>query len=40
VKVIAEGLTFPECPRWHDNALWFSDQHAGTVFRLVPGQPA
>ena len=39
-KPVAEGLTFPECPRWHDGALWFSDQHAGTVFRLAPGQPA
>ncbi|MEB3022180.1 SMP-30/gluconolactonase/LRE family protein [[Mycobacterium] crassicus] len=37
MKVVAEGLVFPECPRWHDGALWFSDQHAGTVFRLEPG---
>ncbi|UCC17587.1 MAG: SMP-30/gluconolactonase/LRE family protein [Dehalococcoidales bacterium] len=24
-KVLLEGLTFPEGPRWHDNRLWFSD---------------
>ena len=23
--VLLEGLTFPECPRWHDDRLWFSD---------------
>lgn len=40
MKVIADGLIFPECPRWHDGALWFSDQHAGTVFRLAPGHRA
>ncbi len=42
---------YPECPRWHDGALWFSDQHAGTVCAVdirgrlsevmrVPGRPA
>lgn len=34
---IAEGLAFPEAPRWHDGALWFSDMHARTVHRVVPG---
>ena len=24
---IAMGFAFPECPRWHDGQLWFSDQH-------------
>jgi sugar lactone lactonase YvrE len=31
-RVIAEGLSFTECPRWHDNRLWFSDVLAGEVF--------
>lgn len=39
VDVVVDGLVFPECPRWHDGALWFSDQHAGWVYRLQPGQP-
>jgi len=30
-------LTFPEGPRWHDGALWFSDMHDERVIRWVPG---
>jgi sugar lactone lactonase YvrE len=33
---IATGLAFPECPRWHDGRLWFSDQHTGAVHRRDP----
>jgi sugar lactone lactonase YvrE len=33
-QTVLEGLSFPECPRWHDNSLFFSDMHAGTVWRL------
>lgn len=29
--VLAEGLSFPEGPRWHDNKLWFSDMYDGWV---------
>lgn len=35
--VLADGLMFPEAPRWHDGALWFTDQHARKVMRLYPG---
>jgi sugar lactone lactonase YvrE len=35
-ETILDGLAFPECPRWHDNALFFSDMHAGVVWRLDP----
>lgn len=35
-ETLAEGLTFPEAPRWHDGALWFSDMHAHAVLRLEP----
>ena len=49
--VLVEGLVFPECPRWHDGKLWFSDMHARRVMTVdlrgniesileVPGQPA
>jgi len=34
MKTLAEGLTFPEGPRWHDGALWLSDMHAHRVLRL------
>jgi len=48
---LAEGLAFPEAPRWHDGALWFSDFYTHAVHRLVvdgtlttvaevPGQPS
>jgi sugar lactone lactonase YvrE len=48
---IITGLAFPECPRWHDGHLWFSDQHGGWVYRVehdgtatavveVPGGPS
>ena len=33
-EVVLDGLRFPEGPRWHDGALWFSDVHAGKVYRL------
>ena len=36
-KIIADGLSFPESPRWHKGALWFSDIHDHLVYRLTPG---
>jgi len=49
-EILAEGLVFPECPRWHNGKLWFSDMHAHQVMTVdldgnieiiveVPGQP-
>jgi sugar lactone lactonase YvrE len=35
-ETLASGLAFPEAPRWHDGALWFSDMHAHAVLRLEP----
>jgi sugar lactone lactonase YvrE len=35
-KTLLDGLAFPECPRWHDGALYFSDMHAGVLWRLTP----
>jgi len=34
---IVEGLAFPEAPRWHDGALWFSDFFTHKVHRIQPG---
>jgi sugar lactone lactonase YvrE len=28
------GLAFPEAPRWHDGALWFSDIYGGVIRRV------
>lgn len=51
IHIIAEGLAFPEAPRWHEGALWFSDFYTGKVHRIgddgvletiaeVTGQPS
>lgn len=52
IETVASGLAFPECPRWREGRLWFSDIYRGVVLRLdpatgrlervveVPGHPA
>ena len=30
-EILAQGLCFPEGPRWRDGRLWCSDMHAGEV---------
>ena len=35
-EILIEGLGFPEDPRWHQDALWFSDMDARAVFRMDP----
>jgi sugar lactone lactonase YvrE len=32
LRVLLDGLVFPECPRWHDGRLWFSDMHDRKVW--------
>ena len=36
IRVIHDNLVFPECPRWRDNTLWFSDCHDGRVLNVSP----
>ena len=36
-EVLLDGLAFPEGPRWHAGAFWFSDMHQHQVIRLEPG---
>jgi sugar lactone lactonase YvrE len=33
-KILAEGLGFPEGPRWHEDRLWFSDFRTRKVMTL------
>ncbi len=33
-KVLVDGLCFGEGPRWHNDKLYFSDMHAGTVYTV------
>jgi sugar lactone lactonase YvrE len=51
LTIVAEGLSFPEGPRWHDGAFYFSDFYQHSVFRIgqtgaletvaeVPNQPS
>ena len=51
METVLDGLLFPECPRWRQGELWFSDMHAGLVYHLdrqlriaetisVPADPA
>lgn len=34
--VLVDGLRFPECPRWRDGVLWFSDLYGPTVHTVDP----
>ncbi|HET6733648.1 SMP-30/gluconolactonase/LRE family protein [Mycobacterium sp.] len=36
-EVVADALHMPECPRWHDGHLWFSDIRGRTVYRVDDG---
>jgi sugar lactone lactonase YvrE len=33
-EMLLDGLAFPEGPRWHDDRLWFSDQHDHRVLAM------
>lgn len=37
IEVVAGGLHMPECPRWHDEHLWFSDIRGDAVHRIDDG---
>jgi sugar lactone lactonase YvrE len=34
LDIVADGLHLPECPRWHDGHLWFSDIRGHLVCRI------
>lgn len=36
LTLVRDRLAFPESPRWHDGALWFSDFYTGQVQCLGP----
>jgi len=38
-EILVDNLSFPESPRWHDGALWFSDIHGHKVYRVQNGKP-
>src|SRR5262249_36620086 len=34
--IVAGGLAFPECPRWHAGRYWLADMHVATVLSYSP----
>jgi sugar lactone lactonase YvrE len=38
-RAVVEGLHMPECPRWHDDALWFADIWGHQVLRMARDGP-
>jgi sugar lactone lactonase YvrE len=51
LSLVADDLTWPEAPRWHDGELWFSDVSSFRLMRIgrdgslgvacdVPGRPS
>jgi sugar lactone lactonase YvrE len=38
-ETVVDKLSFPEGPRWHEGALWFSDIHAHRAYRVADGKP-
>ncbi len=37
LSVVVDGMTYTECPRWHEGRLWFSDLYSQRVLAVVPG---
>ncbi len=35
-RVVIDGLTFPEAPRWREGRLWFSDFYSHRVIAMTP----
>jgi sugar lactone lactonase YvrE len=33
-----DGVVFPESPRWHDDAFWFSDIWGGQIYRICDNE--
>ncbi len=38
--VLLDRLAFPDCARWRDGRLWFSDSHDGRVWAMAEGGQA
>jgi sugar lactone lactonase YvrE len=38
LTTVVEGMTFTECPRWHEGRLYFSDFYTHRVMSVVPGR--
>lgn len=37
IRVVADGFSFLESPRWHEGRIWMSDFYAGSVHSILPG---
>lgn len=36
ITSLVENLVFPECLRWRDRHLWFTDMYAGCLLKMAP----
>lgn len=36
IRVVAEGFSFLECPRWHEGRVWMSDFYTYAVYSVLP----
>lgn len=36
IRLVADGFTYLECPRWHQGRLWFSDFYTHAVYSVLP----
>ena len=32
IRTVVDGMSFTECPRWHDDRLWFVDFYLHGVY--------
>lgn len=52
IRTVVSGMSYTECPRWHDGRLWFADFYIHAIYSVnedgtdlrveveVPGQPS
>ena len=35
ISVLVSGMSYTECPRWHDDRLWFADFYTHTIYSVA-----
>ena len=35
IRTVVDGMSFTECPRWHDDRLWFVDFYLARVYSVA-----
>jgi len=34
IRTVVSGMSFTECPRWHEGRLWFADFYTGAIYSV------